>query len=74
MRAGLVDTRNQQSDTIRPPSVVLGVDLSLLGNRVDDAFDGDGAGVEETGAHGLLTHKVAENAGIGGKTGEGWDC
>jgi len=37
----------------------------------DEAFERDCATVCEAGGEGLLFHKVGEDAGVGGKAGEG---
>jgi hypothetical protein len=71
MWPGLINTRNQESDTVGSASVMLSVDLSFVGDRVDDSVDRNGAVVEEAGGHGLLAHKVGEDASIGGEAGEG---
>ena len=71
MWPGLINARNQESDTVGPTPVVLSVDLSFVSDRVNDSVDRDGAVVEEAGGHGLLAHKVGEDSSIGGEAGEG---
>ena len=70
MRTSLVDTRNQQTDTVGALSVVLRVDLGFIGDSVDDACDGDRTVVEQARGHGLLSHEVGEDTGVGGETGK----
>jgi len=50
---------------------MLSVDLSFVGDRVNDSVDRNRAVVEEAGGHGLLAHKVGEDSSIGGEAGEG---
>jgi hypothetical protein len=49
---------------------VLRVDLSFIGDGIDDACDGDGTVVEKAGGHGLLAHEVREDTGVRCKAGK----
>lgn len=71
MGAALVHSGNEKTNTVRPLSVNLGVDLGLLANHVDEGAERDGAAVGESMAEALLLHEVGENASIGGKAGNG---
>jgi hypothetical protein len=72
MRAGFVDSSHKQANTVGPTTIMLSVYLGLVGNSVDYTSDWDGAVVEESGRHGLLTHKVGENSSIGSKASESY--
>ena len=70
MGAGFIHSRNEQTNTIWPLSVLLRVCLGAVGDLVDDAVDGEGAAVGHTGAETLLLHVVGENAGVRCETGD----
>ena len=72
MRAGVVHTCDEQPHTVRTLSIVLRVDLGFICDGVYDTSNGNRTLVEETGCHGLLAHKVGENTGIWGETGESY--
>lgn len=67
----LVDTGNEETDTVGSFAIMLSVDLCFVGDGVDDTGDGDWSIVEEARGHGLLAHKVGEDAGVGCETSEG---
>jgi hypothetical protein len=62
---------HEESDAVRPPAILLGVDLGPVGDAADDALDGDGAAVEHAFAHGLLTHEVGQDSRVRGEAGDG---
>lgn len=71
MRPGLVNAGDEEADPVRSLSVVLCVRLGTVTNLGYQAFDGDGARVGHLGREALLFHKVGEDTGVGGETGEG---
>lgn len=71
MRTCLIDTSDEEADTIRALAVVLGVCLGALADGGDDALEGDGAAVGEARGEGLLLHEVGEDASVGGQASEG---
>lgn len=67
MRAGRINTCNEEADTIWTTAVVLGVDLCAVADAVRDLGNGDRAIVGETGGERLLFHEVREDASVGGE-------
>lgn len=71
MWARLVHARNQESDAIRPLSVVLGVGLRAVADGGYEALERDGAAVGQAGGERLLLHEVGKDAGVGRQAGQG---
>ena len=70
MRTSRVNANDKESYTIGSLSVVHGVVLSAVCERVDDSADGERARVDETGGEGELSHVSGKDTGIGSETGE----
>jgi hypothetical protein len=54
-----VFSHDEESDTIRPLSIILGVRLSSISDALHNPPDRNWTGVEHPGLHRLLPHKVA---------------
>lgn len=70
MRAGLIDTCDEESDAVRALAVVLCVGLCAVRDGLDCALDWEGASVGQALREGLLFEEVGEDAGVRGETGE----
>ena len=71
MRPGLIHPRYQQSNTIRPLPKHLRASLCAVTDLTHYPLDGDGAAVGHFASKSLAFHEVREDAGVGGKAGEG---
>jgi hypothetical protein len=54
VRSGIINASNQESNTVRPFTIMLGISLGSVANRCDGALDGEGATIGKTGGKGLL--------------------
>ena len=70
MRAAGVCACDEETYTIRSPSVLLRVGLGAGGDLGDDVGEWDGSGEGEAFGEGLLFHEVGEDAGVGSEAGE----
>jgi len=64
VRAVLVDAGDQQAHTVGALSVVLGVDLSLRPDQIDQGPHGHAAAVGQAVAQALLLHEIGEHTRI----------
>ena len=79
MRSSLINTCDQEADTVRALAVMLCVCLSAVGDRCDCGLDWKGAPVCEAGAEGLGLEEVRQDPAVGCEAGEaeaevGVDC
>lgn len=79
MRSSLINTCDQETDTVWAFAVVLCICLSAVSNGCDCGLDWKGATVCEAGAERLGLEEVRQDAAVGGKAGEaeakmGVDC
>lgn len=72
MWASLVDSTNQESNTVWSLSVVLCVRLGPVTDHSDNALKGDGAAVSHLGGERLLLHEIEEDTGVGCKASDGY--
>ena len=70
MRAACVCACDEETYTIRSPSVLLRVGLGAGGDLGYNVGERDGSGEGETFGEGLLFHEVGEDAGVGSEAGE----
>jgi hypothetical protein len=71
MRTRFVYACDQKTNAVGSLAVVLGIGLGAVADGGDEAFEGEGAAVDEARREGLLFHEVGEDAGVGGEAGEG---
>ena len=71
MRSPGVHARDQQTDTVGSAAVLLGVCLGAICDARGNFGEEDRAVIGQARGEGLLAHEVGEDAGVGGKAGEG---
>jgi hypothetical protein len=64
MRPLVINTREQQTDTVRSLAIVLGIGLRAVTDGGYCAGDGQGAAVCEAGGEGLGLEEVGEDTGV----------
>lgn len=65
-----INTRDQETHTIRSLAVVLCVSLCAVADARCDFGEEDGPVVGEARGERLLFHEVGEHTGVGGETGQ----